>query len=310
MKVLVTGGLGFIGSNLAKKLVEDGHEVFIIDNLLLGKHENVETIKDKITVIEGDVNKQEDLDKVSPVDIIFHLAASSSAPMFEKDLKGAYYNNILGYVSVLEWAKKVGAKKVIYASTSSIYGNNPTPLRESDMVVPPNYYSVTKFAQEHTSHIFSRVHSLEIIGFRFMSVYGPNEKSKGKFANLASQFIWDMVDGKSPILYGDGTQRRDFTYVDDIIQACILAMNSDKNFGSEIFNIGSTKDYSLLEMVEIINKANGTDIKPKLIPNPVKEGYVMTQLASLDKISKELGYQPTISLEEGIKRLVEIEKQP
>jgi UDP-glucose 4-epimerase len=309
MRVLVTGGLGFIGSNLSAKLVVDGHEVVIIDNLLLGRYENVAKIKDKIIIVEGDVNNKEDLQKVGPVDIIFHLAASSSAPMFEKDLKAAYYNNIIGHVAVLEYAKEVGAQKVIYASTSSIYGNNPTPLRESDNVVPPNYYSVTKFAQEHTSHIFSRVHGLEIIGFRFMSVYGPNEKSKGHFANLVSQFIWDMVAGKSPVLYGDGTQRRDFTYVGDIVQALTLAMNTDKRFGSEIFNIGSTKDYSLLEMVDIINEANGTQIKPELIPNPVKEGYVMTQLASIDKISKQLGYEPSVSLEEGIKILVDMEKQ-
>ncbi|NTU69755.1 NAD-dependent epimerase/dehydratase family protein [bacterium] len=308
MKVLVTGGLGFIGSNLSAKLVEDGHEVKIIDNLLLGRHENVEKIKENITVIEGDVNRREDLDKVGPVDIIFHLAASSSAPMFEKDLKAAYHNNIIGHVSVLEWAKKVGAKKVIYASTSSIYGNNPTPLKESDEVVPPNYYSITKFAQEHTSHVFSRVHGLEIIGFRFMSVYGPNEKTKGQFANLVSQFIWDMVKGKRPILYGDGTQRRDFTYVGDIVQALVLAMNTEKRFGSDVFNIGTNKDYSLLEMVEIINKANGTNIEAELIPNPVKEGYVMTQLASLDKVSAELGYKPTVSLEEGIQTLVDMEK--
>ena len=309
MKVLVTGGLGFIGSNLSKKLVEDDHEVFIIDNLLLGRYENIESIKDKVKVIEGDVKSKEDLAKAGSVDIIFHLAASSSAPMFAEDLKGAYRNNIEGHVNILEWANETKAKKVIYASTSSIYGNNPTPLRESDYVVPPNYYSVTKFAQEHTSHIFSKANGLEIIGFRFMSVYGPNEKSKGQFANLVSQFIWAMNKNEPAVLYGDGTQRRDFTYVDDIVQAAILAMNSEKKFGSEIFNIGTNKDYSLLEMVEIINKAMGKNIEPKLIPNPVKEGYVMTQLASLDKISKELGYQPTISLEEGIKRLVEIEKQ-
>jgi len=309
MRVLVTGGLGFIGSNLTAKLVEDGHEVVIIDNLLLGRYENVEKVRDKITIIEGDINNKEDMAKVGQIEVIFHLAASSSAPMFEKDLKGAYLNNIIGHVAILEYAKEVGAKKVVYASTSSIYGNNPTPLRESDNVVPPNYYSVTKFAQEHTSHIFSRVNGLEIIGFRFMSVYGPNEKSKGHFANLVSQFIWDMVEGKSPVLYGDGTQRRDFTFVGDIVQALILAMATEKTFGSEIFNIGSTKDYSLLEMVDIINDANNTDIKPELIPNPVKEGYVMTQLASLDKISKQLGYKPSVTLEQGIKILVDMEKQ-
>lgn len=308
MKVLITGGLGFIGSNLTKELVKRGHDVLVIDNLMLGKYENVEDIQDKIDIIEGDVNKKEDLKKARDIDIIFHFAGSSSAPMFQKDLRGSYRNNIEGFIRVLEFARDSGVKKVIYASTSSIYGNNPIPLKEDDKVISPNYYSVTKFAMEHTAHIFSKANKLECIGFRFMSVYGFGEKSKGIFANLVSQFLWDMIKGKQAILYGDGKQRRDFTYVDDIVQACILAMETDKKFGSTIFNIGTRKDYSLVEVVEIINKVLNKDIRPKCVPNPIKDTYIYTQLADLTKIEKELGYKPTVSLEEGIKRLAEFEK--
>lgn len=303
MKILITGGLGFIGSNLAKTLIKKGHEVSVIDNLLLGKPENVSNIKDKIQVIIGDVNKRNDLEKAGKPDIIFHFAASSSSPMFQEDLKGCYRNNIEGFINVLEFARDSKTKKVIYASTSSIYGNNQTPLREDDKVIPPNYYSVTKLDTEYTAHIFSKANDLECIGFRFMSVYGPGEKSKGKFANLASQFLWEMQEGKSPVLYGDGEQRRDFTYVEDIVQANILAMETEKKFGSTIFNIGENKDLSLLELVGIINKVLKTDIKPEFIPNPVKSGYIYTQLGDLTKINKELGYEPKVSLEEGLSRL-------
>ena len=303
MKILVTGGLGFIGSNLAKALVKKGHKVSVIDNLLLGKPENVSFVKDKIQVIIGDVNKKEDLEKAGKPEIIFHMAASSSSPMFQEDLKGCYRNNIEGFINILEFARDSGTKKVIYASTSSIYGNNPTPLREDDKVIPPNYYSVTKLDTEYTAHIFAKANNLECLGFRFMSVYGPGEKSKGKFANLASQFLWEMMAGRQPILYGDGTQRRDFTHVDDIVQANILAMETNKKFESTIFNIGESKDYSLLELVEIINKVLGTDIKPSFIPNPIKGTYIYTQLGDLTKIKKELGYEPQVSLEDGIRRL-------
>lgn len=308
MKILVTGGLGFIGSNLVRTLVGKGHEVSVIDNLLLGKPENVSDIKDKIQIIIGDVNKRNDLEKAANPDIIFHMAASSSSPMFQKDLKGCYRNNIEGFINVLEFARDPSTKKVIYASTSSIYGNNPIPLREDDKVIPPNYYSVTKLDTEYTAHLFSKANNLECIGFRFMSVYGPAEKSKGKFANLASQFLWEMQAGRQPILYGDGKQRRDFTHVDDIVQANILTMETDKKFGSTIFNIGENKDLSLLELVEIINKVLGTDIKPKFIPNPVKGTYIYTQLGDLTKIKKELGYEPKVSLEEGLRRLAEVKE--
>ena len=303
MKILVTGGLGFIGSNLARALQDMGHEVSVIDNLLLGTKENVKDIKDKIQVIIGDVNKKEDLEKAGKPEIIFHMAASSSSPMFQEDLKGCYRNNIEGFINILEFARDSGTKKVIYASTSSIYGNNPTPLREDDKVIPPNYYSVTKLDTEYTAHIFAKANNIECIGFRFMSVYGPGEKSKGKFANLASQFLWEMMAGRQPILYGDGTQRRDFTHVDDIVQANILAMETNKKFESTIFNIGESKDYSLLELVEIINKVLGTDIKPSFIPNSIKGTYIYTQLGDLTKIKKELGYEPQVSLEDGIRRL-------
>ncbi|HEC21052.1 MAG TPA: NAD-dependent epimerase/dehydratase family protein, partial [Candidatus Peregrinibacteria bacterium] len=290
MKVLVTGGAGFIGSNLCNHLVKKKHQVVALDNLMLGKVSNLDS---RVKFIKGSVEKEKDLEKCGrKIDYIIHLAAASSAPMFSEDLIKSYRNNVIGFLEVLEFARKHKIKKVIYASSSSIYGNNPTPLAENQSVVPPNFYAVTKHTMEETAYIYNQVYGLEIIGFRFMSVYGPNEKHKGVFANLVSQFIWEIEKDKKPVIYGDGKQRRDFTNVRDIVQAIELAIRSKKKFGATFFNIGTAKSYNLLQIIKYINQAFGKNIPVKHIKNPIK-GYIRTQLASLKKISKELGYKPT-----------------
>ena len=305
-KVLITGGLGFIGSNLAHYLLSKGFEISLIDNLLLGSTENVSDIKDKIEVIIGDVRNEKDMEKAKNIDYIVHLASSSASPMFWEDLRGSITNNIDGYLAVLEYAKKFNIKKVVYATTSSIYGNNHTPLKEETSVIPPNFYSVSKLSIEYLSDIYNKTYGLECIGFRFMSVYGKGEKSKGKYANLASQFLWQMQEGKRPVIYGDGKQRRDFTNVIDICRAIELGIECRKNFGSRVFNIGSGKDYSLIELVEIINNLLRINLKPIFIKNPMKEGYIYTQLADLTRIKRELGYKPSVPLAEGLRKIKDL----
>lgn len=302
-KILVTGGAGFIGSNFSNIMAEKGHNVVAFDNLSLGKEEN---LSKKVEFVKGDVKNRSDLEKAgTDFDYIVHLAASSSAPMFEKDLRGAFENNILGHLDVLNFAAHTKVKKVLFASTSSIYGNNPTPLTEDQLVTPPNFYSVTKHAQEETSLVYSKRFDLEIIGFRFMSVYGLNEKHKTTFANLVSQFIWGMANDEQPVLYGDGTQERDFTNVKDVVQGIELAMENTKKYGFTVFNIGTSESINLVQLVELINKVMGKKIEPKFIENPVKEGYVKNQLASLEKISTELGYKPTVKLKDGIREIID-----
>lgn len=302
-KILVTGGAGFIGSNFSNMMADKGHEVTVIDNLSLGITDN---LNDKVKFVEGDVNKQEDLERAgTDFEYIVHLAASSSAPMFAENMYWAYQNNVAGHIRVMQFAKQIGVKKLLFASTSSIYGNNPTPLTEDQAVVPLNHYSVTKFAQENASRVYSKAENLEIIGFRFMSIYGLNEDHKKTFANLVSQFIWSMAKDEIPELYGDGTQERDFTNVKDVCQGIEKAIATEKKYGFTVFNIGTHTAISLLDLVGIINKVMGKNIEPKLIPNPVKEGYVKSQLADITKISTELGYEPTVELEDGIREIVE-----
>lgn len=304
-KILITGGAGFIGSNAGNTFAKEGHEVIAFDDLSLGDQTNLES---GVKFVNGDVNKAADLDSVGPVDYIIHLASSSSAPMFVDNLINSVSNNVTGHMEVLEYARRVGAKKVLFASTSSIYGNNPIPLTEDQSVVPPNFYSVTKHAQEELSYVHNLVYGTEIIAFRFMSVYGLHEEHKGKFANLVSQFIWGMEQGKEPIVYGDGSQTRDLTNVRDIIQAFKLAMETEKKFGFTVFNVGTSDAVSMNDLINVINEARGTNAAPKHIDNPIKAGYIKSQQADLSKISTELGYKPTVTIAEGVKEIVDYRK--
>jgi len=297
-KILVTGGAGFIGSNFCN-INKEEYEMTALDNLFLGDTRNLDP---EIRFIEGDACKMEDLEKVGTVDYVVHLAGTSSAPMFMDDgLIQGYVNSVQSFVTVLEWARKNGVKKVLYASTSSLYGNNPLPLTEDQHVIPPNHYAVTKQVYENCSRAYHKVYpDMDIIGFRFMSVYGPNEEAKGKFANIISQFAWDMTRDLPPVIYGDGTQFRDFTNVRDVIQGLTLAIKSDKKLGADVFNIGTGHSTSLNDIVAALNKAFGKSIQPKHIENPVKEGYVQGQHADITKISTVLGYEPKVKLEDGI----------
>jgi len=304
LAILVTGGAGFIGSNLCNTLNKKGYQVTALDNLFLGKKENLDK---GVKFVKGDVRNVKDLEKAGKkFDCVVHLAAASSAPMFSDDLWGSYENNVMGFIAVLEFCRKYKVGKLLYASTSSIYGNNPIPLMEDQQVWPPNFYSATKFCMENTAHCYhKKFPEMELIGFRFMSVYGLNEKHKGEFANLASQFSWSIYKDEAPEIYGDGAQQRDFTNVKDIVQAIILAIETKKKFGSDIFNIGTNKAYNLNILVEKINKVMGKKIKPKHIINPVKEGYVRKQLADIKKIKRELGFKPSIDVEQGLKEIYE-----
>jgi UDP-glucose 4-epimerase len=302
-KVLITGGAGFIGSNFANHNQEK-YEIVVLDNFFLGSKDNLNS---SIQLIEGDAALPADLERCgSNFDIVIHLAGTSSAPMFMgESLVSAYLNSVASFLQTLEFARKCGAKKFLYASTSSLYGNTPGALKENAQVQTTNHYAVSKHFYEECSECYQRVFpELDIVGFRFMSVYGPNEEAKGRYANLISQFIWDYARGKRPVVYGDGTQTRDFTNVKDIVQALTLAIEHPEPLGWEIFNIGTGQGESVNEMLRLVAKYLKTDLTPRYIENPVKENYVMTQHADISKIVSVLGYKPEVDLETGIKNQV------
>lgn len=302
-RVLVTGGAGFIGSNFCNTN-KDKYEIIALDNLFLGDRKNLD---DGIVFIEGDACNEADLEKAGRVDFVLHFAGSSSAPMFVGEgFKDAYVNSVASFVTVLDWAQKTGVQKVLYASTSSLYANNPIPLIETQHVIPQNHYAVTKYLYETCSACFHRVYpEMDIVGFRFMSVYGPNEEAKGRYANIISQFAWDMVRGLSPIIYGNGEQFRDFTHVSDVVQAMTLTLEYQKPLGAEVFNIGTGNSCTLNEIVVALEKAFGKSAHAKYIDNPVKEAYIHGQCADISRIQSMLGYAPKVLLEDGIKDQVQ-----
>lgn len=302
-RVLVTGGAGFIGSNFCN-LNQAEYEIIVLDNLFLGDPSN---LTKGTKFIKGDACNTSDLEKCGDqFDVVIHLAGTSSAPMFMEDgMADGYINSIASFVRTIEFARKTGVKKFIYASTSSLYGNNPLPLLETQTVEPLNHYAATKFCYEHCAKCFHKVYpEMDIFGFRFMSVYGPHEEAKGQFANMISQFLWDIARDLPPVIYGDGEQFRDFTNVADIVQAMNLAINTPEGFGNKVYNIGRGESTSFNEIFTALNQALHKNIEPIYIPNPVKEGYVKGQHADIGLIQTELGFNPKITLEEGIKPLV------
>ena len=301
--VLVTGGAGFIGSNFCN-INKNKFKITALDNLFLGDTRNLD---EDIEFINGDACKKEDLNKAGKVDYVLHLAGTSSAPMFMNDgfIQG-YVNSVQSFVTVLEWARENGVKKVLYASTSSLYGNNPSPLIETQEVTPINHYAVTKRIYEYCASCYNKVYpDMDIIGFRFMSVYGKNEEAKGVYANLISQFCWDIARGLSPIIYGDGTQNRDFTNVKDVVQGLTKAIELEEKLGADVFNVGTGESTTLLEIIEALEIAFDNGIKAEFIENPVKEGYVKGQHADISKIKKVLGFEPTVKLQDGIQEQVD-----
>ncbi|MBI2579887.1 MAG: SDR family NAD(P)-dependent oxidoreductase [Candidatus Aenigmarchaeota archaeon] len=298
MKILVTGGAGFIGSNLVAALARKGHEVVVLDNFFLGTEKNL--VGMDIRLVKADITDYETVLKASgECDIIFNEAAASSSPMFKKEMRRSVSVNIDGFINVMNAAKENGVKRVVYASTSSIYGNTSGPLKEDMKCVPVNLYASTKLMNEHVALLSDGV---ETVGLRYMSVYGPGEEPKGMFANLASQFLWAMRKGDSPVIYGDGSQTRDFTYVKDVVSANILAMESGKRL-NDVFNVGTGVETSLNGLVKIINKILGKGIKPEYVGNDMKN-YISSQKADLEKIRKCLGYEPEFTLEQGIKDML------
>ena len=201
-------------------------------------------------------------------------------------------------ISVFEFAKKMDAK-VVFASSSSLYNGLPTPNREDMDVMVADYYAEARLGIERIAELYHKLYGINVVGLRFFSVYGPHERAKGIYANIVSQFLWEMQDGKTPVIYGDGEQTRDFTFVGDVVRACILAMKKDV---SGAFNVGTGVSHSFNDVVVTLNDILGTDIEPQHINNPVKN-YVAHTLADLTKVKAALGFRSEYSLEEGIREI-------
>jgi len=305
MKVLVTGGAGFIGSNLANELSERGNDVRVLDDLSLGVPEN---LKSGVELMDGSVTDAKIVDDaVRGVEVVYHLAAKSSVTMIDDDPVLGEEVNVGGFLKVLEASRKHDVRRVVYASTSSMYSAVKPPHREDAVIVPRTLYEQNFFAREHIGSIYTNAFGLETVGMRFFSVYGPNERHKGRYANLVSQFIWSMMKGESPVIYGDGSQTRDLTHVSDVCEALILASEAEGAPG-QVFNVCTGKSTSLNELVKIISERLGVDIKPTYVNNPLKL-YVQHTLGDPTKAHKVLGFEAKIGITEGVSGLIEEQRE-
>ena len=296
MKVIVTGGCGFIGSNLVERLVKDGYSVVVFDNLHTGNLRNIEGLD--VEFYNEPYSKMMEI--VPEAEVIFHLGIPSSSPMYKENprLVGEAINDA---IEIFECAKKYGCK-VVYASSSSIYNGNKVPFREDMPIYVTDYYTECRYAIERLAKLYNILHGVKSVGLRFFSIYGPKEKFKGRYANIISQFLWAMLRDEPPVIFGDGTQTRDFTHVYDVVDALLLAWKKD--FECEIFNVGTGVAHSFNEIVDILNSILGKNIRPMYKPNPIKN-YVYHTLADTTKAERILGFKAKISLEEGIQSLIE-----
>ena len=302
MKYIVTGGAGFIGSYIIKKLVARGDSVTVIDNLNTGKEENLESVRNKIVFLKDSVLNMSLLEKETRnVDGIFHQAALASVQdSFSK--RDEYYDvNVKGTENILKLAKKNNFK-VVYASSSSVYGNpEQIPIKESDAKNPINPYAETKLKKEELAIKYSEI-GVKVIGLRYFNVFGKGQSKE--YAGVLKLFLERIRDKLPPKVNGNGTQFRDFVYVEDVVNANILSMDSEISHG--FFNVGTNSSITILDLAKIIIKSSGLHIEP--VFGPALKGDVQGTIANIDLIKEKIGWKPTVVLEEWIDEIISTNK--
>jgi UDP-glucose 4-epimerase len=302
LKYVVTGGAGFIGSNIVKKLVARGDDVTVIDNLNTGKEENLISVKDKIVFLNDDILNLDLLEKQTQnIDGLFHQAALASVQdSFTRPEE--YQNvNVNGTENILKLAKKNNFK-IVYASSSSVYGNpEKIPIKESDSKNPINPYAETKLAKEKLAEKYSAI-GVKVIGLRYFNVFGKGQSKE--YAGVLKLFLERIRDKLPPKINGDGSQFRDFVYVEDVANANIMSM--DSNISHEFFNVGTNTSITILDLAKIIIKFSEQNIEP--IFGPSLKGDVEKTVANIDLIEEKIGWKPTIFLEKWINDIISMKK--
>ena len=302
MRYIVTGGAGFIGNNIVKKLVARGDDVTVIDNLSTGKEENLKSVIDKITFLKDSILNRELLEKQSQnIDGIFHQAALASVQDSFSKLDEYHNVNVNGTENILKLAKK-NDFRVVYASSSSVYGSpERIPIKESDKKNPINPYAETKLKKEQLAIKYSEM-GVKVIGLRYFNVFGKGQSKE--YAGVLKLFLERIRDKLPPKINGDGTQFRDFVYVEDVADANIMSMDSDINHG--FYNVGTNTSITILDLAKTIIKSSGLDIQP--IFGPALKGDVQRTIANIDLIKEEIGWEPTILLEKWIEEIISMNK--
>ena len=297
LKSIITGGAGFIGSNLADHLVNAGHKVIVLDNFVSGKKINLSHHKKKnLKIIKIDISTNKDLKKhFKGVDFVFHLAGLAEIIPSFKNPKKYFLNNVLGTLNVLEAAKKEKIKKLIYAASSSCYGNPSTfPTSEKTKIDLKHPYALTKFMGEELVMNYASIFNMPNISFRFFNIYGPRLKTSGPYSAVIGKFLKQKKNRKCLTIVGDGKQTRDFIHVDDLADVFLKIIKS--KYVNKIYNLGSGKKTSINTIAKIFNG------KKKFIP--IRPGEPKNSVANIKKIKKEINWKPKISIEQGIKNLL------
>jgi len=312
MKYLITGGAGFIGSSITERLLKDGHFVRVLDNFSSGKRENLrhcearsaEAISSNFELIEGDIRDSNTCDKACKgIDYVLHQAALRSVP---KSMQAPHkYNevNIDGTLNMLEAARDNKVKRFVFASSSSVYGDtNKFPEQETDYPLLISPYALSKLAGEYYCRIFSAHFNLETVCLRYFNVFGPKQALDDEYAVVIPKFIHCILNGQPPPIFDTGKQSRDFTYIDNVVEANILAA-ATPGIKHEIFNVANGKGHTILQLADLLNKIIGKDIKPVFLPP--RAGDVFRTLADITKIKTILKFEPKVDFENGLKKTVE-----
>jgi nucleoside-diphosphate-sugar epimerase len=297
--VLVTGGAGFIGSHLAQTLAAKGSRVTVLDNLTSGHLENLEDVKTDITFVEGDIRDKDLLEKVTQnCDVVFHQAAVVSVTKTVEDPMGSTSVNDVGTLAVLEAARQNNVKRVVLASSSAVYGDDPKlPKMESMSPNPLSPYAVQKLTNELYAALYFRLYDLETVCLRYFNVFGPRQDPSSPYSGVISIFMQRAAEGMAPVIFGNGEQTRDFVFVRDVVQANILAATGERAAG-EVFNVGTGEAISVNSLWSHISRMGGNEIEPTY--ESARAGDIMHSLAGVTKGQDQLMFHASVSLDEGL----------
>lgn len=298
---LVTGGAGFIGSHLVKRLLREGHTVRVLDNFATGHRANIDDLADEIELIEGDLQSYERVhNAVRGCDLVFHLGALPSVPRSIQDPLTSNATNVVGTLNVLLAGRDEGVRRIVYSSSSSVYGaSTELPKREEMHPLPIAPYAVSKLAAEGYCRAFHQVYGLETVALRYFNVFGPGQDPQSQYAAVIPNFITAVLEDRPPIIHGDGEQSRDFTYIDNAVSANLLAADAEGAVG-EMFNVACGQRVSLNDIVDRLAKLMGKEIEP--VNTDPRPGDVPHSLADISKAQRVLGYEPTVNFDDGLQR--------
>lgn len=300
-RYLVTGGAGFIGSHIVQALLERGDEVRVLDNLSTGFRHNLEMLGGDVHLIEGDIADPATVaEAVEGVEVVFHQAALASVPRSVERPLDTNQACVTGTLTVLDQARRAGVRRVVYAASSSAYGDQPfSSKRELDLPSPLSPYAVAKLAGEYYCHAFYRTYGLETVCIRYFNVFGPRQDPNSPYSAVIPLFITALLSGRRPVVYGDGEQSRDFTYVANVVHGNLLAADAERAVGQTI-NVANGRSTSLLSLITQLNELLGTEVEPEF--QPARVGDVKHSLADITRAQDLLGYEPIVSFEDGLRR--------